>query len=112
LPAAHEPVFYWQGPDGASQVLMRSTPYGSDIGDGSAEQIQKFIARTGANSPYDALLLEDGTDFLLATMDTANKIRAWNSRYRHPHLICATMNMFFDAISRQIDQYLRQGREQ
>jgi hypothetical protein len=103
LPAAHEPVFYWQGPDGASQVLMRSTPYGSDIGDGSAEQIQKFIARTGANSPYDALLLEDGTDFLLATMDTANKIRAWNSRYRHPHLICATMNMFFDAISRQID---------
>ena len=107
LPAANEPVFYWQGPDAASQVLVRSVDYGGyagdNIGDGSADHIRKSVAKLGANWPYDALLLQEGTDFQLVTMDTAQKIRAWNSRYRYPHMIYATMDMFFDAIARQMD---------
>ena len=107
LPAANEPVFYWQGPDAASKVLVRSVDYGGyagdNIGDGSADHIRKSVAKLGANWPYDALLLQEGTDFQLVTMDTAQKIRAWNSQYSHPHLIYATMDMFFDAIARQMD---------
>jgi len=121
LPAADEPVFYWQGPDGASKVLVRSVDYGGyagdNIGDGGAEHIRQSIAKLGAHWPYDALLLQEGTDFQLVTMETANKIRAWNRQYRYPHLINATMDMFFDAIAQQMDAakintYARDGNNQ
>jgi len=106
-PAELEPVFYWQGPDATRKVLMRSIDYGGyagdNLGDGSPAHLEKSIAKLGANWPYDALLLQEGTDFQLVTMETANKIHAWNSQYRYPRLIYATMDMFFDAITRQID---------
>ena len=106
-PAELEPVFYWQGPDRANKVLVRSVDYGGyagdNLGDGSAAHLEKSIARLGVKWPYDALLLQEGTDFQLVTMDTANKIRAWNSQFIYPRLIYATMDMFFDAVARQID---------
>lgn len=121
MPAADEPVFYWQGPDGAGKVLVRSVAYGGyagdSIGDGSAAHIEKSVAQLGAKWPYDTLLLQEGTDFQLITMDTALKIRAWNNQYRYPRLICATMDMFFDAIARQMDPakintYAKDGNNQ
>ena len=54
-----------------------------------------------AKWPYDALFVQEGTDFQLVTMETANRIHAWNARWAYPRLICATMNMFFDDIARQ-----------
>ena len=106
-PASAEPVFYWQGPDGQSKVLMRSIDYGGyagdNLGDGSEKQIQSLITRLGGNWPYDTLLCQDGTDFQLITLDNAEKIRRWNARYAYPHLVYATMTMFFDEIMRQAD---------
>ena len=106
-PASAEPVFYWQGPDGHSKVLVRSIDYGGyagdNLGDGSEGQIQSLIARLGGNWPYDTLLCQDGTDFQLITLDNAEKIRRWNARYAYPHLVYATMTMFFEEIMRQAD---------
>lgn len=106
-PAESGPVFFWQAPDGSGRLLERATAYGGysgdNVGDGSSAHIEKSIARLGVNWPYDALLLQEGSDFQLVTMDTANKIHAWNRQYRYPRMIYATMDMFFDAIARQID---------
>jgi hypothetical protein len=106
-PASAEPAFYWQGPDGASKVLVRSIDYGGyagdNLGDGSENQIQSLIARLGGHWPYDTLLCQDGTDFQLITLDNAQKIRSWNARYAYPRLVYATMTMFFEEIMRQAD---------
>ena len=106
-PASAEPVFYWQGPDGQSKVLVRSIDYGGyagdNLGDGSENHIQSLIARLGGNWPYDTLLCQDGTDFQLITLDNAEKIRRWNARYAYPRLVYATMTMFFEEIMRQAD---------
>ena len=53
--------------------------------------------------PYDAMISQDGTDFQLITLDNATKIRNWNAKWAYPRLICATMDMFFDAIMAQAD---------
>ena len=45
------------------------------------------------------MLLQEGTDFQLVTMDTAEKIRAFRARWAYPRMICATMDMFFDAVA-------------
>ena len=103
-PAEDEPVFYWQGPD-QSKVLERAEPYaglaGDRLGDGSPGQIEKALRTLGKNWPYDAFLFQDGSDFQLVSRANADKIHNWNSRYAYPHLICATMDMFFDAIAAQ-----------
>jgi len=104
-PAEFEPVFYWQGPDRdpRSKVLVRSVAYGGyagdSLGDGTPATVEKAIATLGKQWPYDALLLQEGTDFQLVTRDSANKIRDWNSRYHYPHLVCATLDMFFNEIA-------------
>ncbi len=107
-PADSEPVFYWQGPDQHGKVLTRSAFYGGYAGDSpgdvSEAHIVNCINKLGANWPYDALLLQEGSDFQLVTMDTANRIHAWNAAWSYPHLICATMDMFFDAIAKSADQ--------
>ena len=106
-PASAEPMFYWQGPDGHSKVLVRSIDYGGyagdNLGDGSENHIQSLITLLGGNWPYDTLLCQDGTDFQLITLDNAEKIRRWNARYAYPRLVYATMTMFFDEIMRQAD---------
>jgi hypothetical protein len=106
-PASAEPVFYWQGPDGAGKVLVRSIDYGGyagdNLGDGSEKQLQALITRFGGHWPYDVLLCQDGTDFQLITLENAQKIRRWNSQYAWPHLVSATMTMFFDEVMRQAD---------
>ena len=103
--AADEPVFYWQGPSPGSRVLVRSVFYGGYAGDNpgdlSEARVQSIIEKLGAKWPYDALFLQEGTDFQLVTMDTAHRIHAWNARWAYPRLVCATMNMFFDDIARQ-----------
>ena len=53
--------------------------------------------------PYDALLSQDGTDFTLVSMGYADKIHAWNAAWAFPRLVCATMDMFFDAMAAQVD---------
>lgn len=108
-PAQDEPVFYWQSPDGddTQRVLVRSTPYGGYAGDGlgdaSEEHISKAIQTLGVTTgwPYDALLLQDGTDFRLVTIDNAVKIHNWNAKYSYPRLICSTMDMFFNDLAAQ-----------
>jgi hypothetical protein len=106
-PADSEPVFFWQGPGGdrAGKVLIRSTGYGGEaIGDGGQLAVLKLIAgATAAKWPYDSLLSEDGTDFTVVSRSNADKIHRWNSQYAFPRLICATMDMFFDAIVAQAD---------
>lgn len=109
-PAEYEPVFYWHGPDRdpEAKVLVRSVAYGGyagdSLGDGSADTITRAIEKLGKDWPYDTLLLQEGTDFQLVTRDPADKIRSWNQRYEHPHLVCATLDMFFDAIAAQAKQ--------
>jgi hypothetical protein len=106
-PAEFEPVFYWQAPDGdTNKVLARSTPYGGNVGadnlgDVSEEHITHAIRTMENNWPYDSLLLQDGTDFQLVTMDLASRIHEWNAKYSYPRLIYATMDMFFDDIASQ-----------
>ena len=104
-PAAAEPVFYWQGPSPGSRVLVRSVAYGGYAGDNpgdlSEARIQSAIEKLGAKWPYDALFLQEGTDFQLVGMETATRIHAWNARWAFPRVVCATMDMFFDAIVKQ-----------
>ena len=91
----------------AHKVLVRSTPYGGYAGDGlgdaSEEHISKAIQTLGVTTgwPYDALLLQDGTDFQLVTIDNAVKIHNWNAKYSYPRLICSTMDMFFNDLAAQ-----------
>jgi len=105
-PAESEPVFYWQGPDG-QRVLVRSTAYGGYAGDGpgdgSEAHIMKMIRRLGANCPYDTLLIQEGTDFQLATRTLANQIHAWNARWAWPRMVCGTFDMFFERMAAQTD---------
>ncbi|MHB8971189.1 MAG: glycoside hydrolase family 38 N-terminal domain-containing protein, partial [Pirellulaceae bacterium] len=106
-PADSEPVFYWQGPDRHGQVLTRSAFYGGYAGDSpgdvSETHLVNCINKLGANWPYATLLLQEGSDFQLVTMDTANRIHTWNAAWAYPHLVCATMDMFFDALAKQAD---------
>jgi len=108
-PASAEPVFWWQGPGGvaAHKVLMHSRAYGmgwDSLGAGDEAAILRIVNEAAARGwPYDALLSQDGTDFTLVTLDNATKIRDWNAKYAYPHLVCATMDMFFDAIAEQAD---------
>lgn len=103
--AADEPVFYWQGPSPGSRVLVRSVFYGGYAGDNPSDlseaRVQSVIEKLGAKWPYDALFLQEGTDFQLVTMETAHRIHAWNARWAYPRLVCATMDMFFDDVARQ-----------
>lgn len=108
LPAAKEPLFFWQGPDGHSRVLVRSTDYGGYAGDSLADGSEKHVETairkfSGPNWPYDLILLQEGTDFQLVTLDVAQKIRAWNAKWAYPRLVCATMDMFFAAMTDQAD---------
>ena len=108
-PAEFEPVFYWEGPDGdpRSKVLVRSVAYGGyagdSLGDGSPARIEQAVNMLGKNWPYHTLLLQDGTDFQLVTLDNAKRIHDWNTRYRYPRLVCATLDMFFDAVASEAD---------
>ncbi len=107
VPAESEPVFFWQGPDERGRLLMRSTPYGGyagdSPGDGSETYILKCINQFGANWPYDDLLLQEGTDFQLATRNVANQIHTWNTKWAYPRMISSTMDMYFNAIAKQAD---------
>ena len=93
-PASLEPLFYWQPPDGDRdhQVLVRDTDYGGyrgdSLGDASEAYLSHVIHTLGAPNvwPYDSLLLQNGTDFELATIDNAVKIHNWNSKYSYPRL--------------------------
>ena len=49
----------------------------------SETHVQSAIDKLGTKWPYDALLLQEGTDFQLATMDTANRIHTGNSRWAY-----------------------------
>jgi hypothetical protein len=104
-PAAREPVFYWQGPSPGSHVLVRSVAYGGYAGDNPGDlsevRVRELVEKLGENWPYDALFVQEGTDFQLVTMDTANRIHAWNARWAYPRLVCSTMDMFFDEIAKQ-----------
>jgi hypothetical protein len=104
-PANSEPVFYWQGPDRRSRLLMRTNPYGiSKNGfDPSKATLQKAIDDLGPQWIYDCMLLQIATDFARPSIDLPTKIRAWDSQWAYPRMICATMTMFFDDIARQID---------
>lgn len=106
-PANREPVFFWQGPGGqhGKKILVRSYPYASDaIGDGKEDAIERIIAKFPQETwPYDVLLSQDGWDFTLITMENARKIHDWNAKWAYPRLVCATMDMFFDAVARQAD---------
>ena len=109
-PAQVEPVFFWQAPDGDNdhKVLVRSTPYGGywgdSLGDASEAHISDSIHRLGVATgwPYDSLLLQDGTDFRLVTIDNSVKIHEWNAKYSYPRLICSTMDMFFNDLVAQV----------
>ncbi len=85
---------------------MRSAFYGGYAGDNpgdlSEARVESIIGKFGAKWPYDALFVQEGTDFQLVTMDTAKRIHAWNARWAYPRLLCATMDMFFDDIVRQM----------
>ncbi len=108
-PASANAVFYWQGPGGdlANKVLVHTRSYGTNwdsINAADEAAIMKIIAYASQiNWPYDALLSQDGTDFQLITLDNATKIHHWNAKWAYPRLICATMDMFFDAIAAQAD---------
>jgi hypothetical protein len=107
-PAQSEPVFYWQAPDGdvRNQALVRSTPYSGIEGDslGAADEagVRKLVTTYGAKWPFASLLAQDGNDFQLVTMDNAVKIHVWNRKYAYPHLICATLDMFFDDLAAEL----------
>ena len=100
LPAESNPVFYWAGPDGG-RVLERAMPYGTTAGIGDEVATERQIRQVSTAWPYDALLFEDGNDFQLASRVVADRIHAWNAKWAYPHMVCATMDMFFRAIAEQ-----------
>jgi len=105
--ASREPVVYWQSPDPQRRILMRAGTYGGysgdNPGDGSEGHILNCIRNMGNNWPYDSLLLQDGTDFKLATRNVADYAHAWNTKWAWPRMTPATFDMFFDAIVKQAD---------
>ena len=109
LPASADAVFYWQGPGGnpENRVLVHTRPYGTNwdsINAADEAAIVKIIDEAVKKQwPYDSLISQDGTDFQLVTLENATKIHNWNARWAYPRLICATMDMFFDAIVAEAD---------
>ncbi len=108
-PASAEAVFYWQGPGGDpnNRVLVHTRPYGTNwdsINAADEPAIEGIIHQAQQRQwPYRALISQDGTDFQLITLDNAAKIHKWNAKWAYPRLICATMDMFFDAVMAQAD---------
>jgi hypothetical protein len=108
-PASNDAVFYWQGPGGDpnARVLVHTRPYGTNwdsINETDEPAISRIIAIANQlHWPYQTLISQDGTDFQLITLDNATKIHNWNAKWAYPRLICATMDMFFDAIAAEAD---------
>jgi hypothetical protein len=108
-PASAEAVFYWQGPGGDpnNRVLVHTRPYGTNwdsINAADEPAIEGIIHQAQQRQwPYNALISQDGTDFQLITLDNATKIHKWNAKWAYPRLICATMDMFFDAVMAEAD---------
>ncbi len=106
-PAESEPAFFFEAPDSRGRLLMRSTAYGGYAGDGPGDGTEAYMLKTidqlGAKCPYNILLLQEGTDFQLATRNFANQIHDWNAKWAWPRMVSATMDMFFEALAAQAD---------
>ncbi|MCX6900145.1 MAG: glycosyl hydrolase-related protein [Verrucomicrobia bacterium] len=104
-PADAQPVFRWQAPGGnPSTVLVRSCTYGGDGGDrlnevneAEVERVTRQFASQGW--PYETILLQNGGDYEFTSAEQLKKIAVWNQKWAYPRVVCATMEMFFDAIS-------------
>ena len=88
-PLGLSPCFIGMGRTARAQVLVRSIAYGGYEGDnlGDASEAQISVHQDAGRHhpwPYDSLLLQDGTDFRLVTIDNAVKIHEWNARYATP----------------------------
>ena len=124
-----ERLAFWEGPGGTrqSRVLAYSFPYGGDAiqapeikpgdpfqgalaeevgsgGDPLEGVVMSLIKRYAEfNWPYDAILSQDGFDFTATSLKRAKLIQRWNARFSYPKMVCATMDMYFDQLKRQLD---------
>ena len=81
---------------------MRAFPYGrGPIGTPGPQRLKSWSPY--ANGHTTQCSPRTAADFTLASMDNADKIHAWNSKWAWPRLICATMDMFFDDVAKQAD---------
>ena len=82
-PAADEPAFLLAGGHRPAAACSSGRPfYGGYAGgqSGRPEHNSRFgrsSTNWGTKWPYDALFLQEGTDFQLVTMETASRIHAW-----------------------------------
>ncbi len=122
-------VAFWQGPTGDAQdrVLVRSAAYGAFalnlprpkkkgetvegllqsygwVGEPIEWAVVRAIDQHWRRWPYDAILSQDGHDFSPASLTRATIVRDWNAKFAYPHMITATLDMFFDEINRQVDK--------
>jgi len=102
-PAEFEPVFYWKAPDSSQHVLEHASAYGEGSNIGLDDATRKLIAsHTSSWQPYDVMFNQCGSDYLQSSRTFVDRIHAWNAKWAYPRLLCATMDMFFDAVSKEI----------
>jgi len=103
-----EPVFYWISPDNdlKNKTLCRTDSYYSPnkVLNWNQKGVNKLIKRhVDLDWEYDCILAYDSHDFSIPTLDNAENIREWNSKYAYPNIRCSTISSFFDDVDRQAD---------
>jgi hypothetical protein len=108
-----EPNFYWEGPDG-QRMLRRATTYErngllDDPYEKNPAAVQdparvEFILRGQErfNWPFEAMLAQEGADFIPARRTIAERALKWNAEYSYPRIKCATFDDYFKAIEKEI----------
>ncbi len=102
------PVFYWKSPDGDTEnrTLCRTDSYYSPnkVSTWDRSGVSYLIDRhVDLNWEYDCILAYDSHDFADPTLDNAENIREWNSKYEYPKIRCSLISSFFDDVAQQLD---------
>ena len=97
-------LFYWQGPDGKSRLLVWANPHYTSTGryfgiqtcrdrtpaaraiEAAAPKMAKQLALLESRYPYDVWLVSNYSDNETPSLRLAELAKAWNARWRWPEL--------------------------
>ena len=102
-------LFYYKSQDG-SRVLMlmrvgKYQSYGSARSflemasmEKAVPELLQYYEGLGEKYPYDAIMVQLGSDNVNPHLNLVDNIQAWNSQHANPHVIMATPSEFFGYI--------------
>ncbi|APY11524.1 hypothetical protein BWZ22_09835 [Seonamhaeicola sp. S2-3] len=102
-----QPVFRWLSTDGDNEKapLCKADSYYSPnkIAKWDLDGVSYLINRhVDLDWKFDCILAYDSHDFAIPSMQNANNIKEWNSKYEYPKFRCSVISSYFDDIAQQL----------